>query len=114
MYFANYTRPYIIFAVNLLARYSSTRIIKYTRMSLNIYFAISMGQLKWGYFDNESNSQLIEYADAGYFFDPHKRRLQTCYLFIYGGTPISWRFVKQTLVAASSNHSEIIAIHEAS
>jgi hypothetical protein len=27
---------------------------------------------------------------------------------------ISWRYVKQTLVATSSNHSEIIAIHEAS
>jgi hypothetical protein len=38
---------------------------------------------------------------------------QTTYLFTYESTAISWRSVKQTLVATSSNHSEIIAIHEA-
>ena len=36
------------------------------------------------------------------------------YVFNYNGTAISWRSVKQTMVATSSNHSEIIAIHEAS
>ena len=34
--------------------------------------------------------------------------------FNYNGTAISWRSVKQTMVATSSNHSEILAIHEAS
>jgi len=57
---------------------------------------------------------LIKYADASYLSDPYKERSQTNYLFTYGSTVISWRFVKQTLVATSSNHSEIIAIYEAS
>ena len=57
---------------------------------------------------------MIGYADAGYLSDPHKWRSQTGYLFTYGGTAISWRSVKQSLVATSSNHSENIAIHEAS
>ena len=35
-------------------------------------------------------------------------------MFTYGNSAISWRFVKQTISATSSNHSEIIAIHEAS
>ena len=35
-------------------------------------------------------------------------------MFTYNGTAISWRSVKQTMVATSSNHSEILAIHEAS
>jgi hypothetical protein len=35
-------------------------------------------------------------------------------LFTCGNTAISWRSVKQTISATSSNHSEIIAIHEAS
>jgi hypothetical protein len=60
------------------------------------------------------NPQLIGYANAGYLFDPHKGRSQTGYLFTYGNTGISWRSVKQTISATSSNHSEIIAIHEAS
>ena len=35
-------------------------------------------------------------------------------MFTNGDTAISWRSTKQTLVATSSNHSEILALHEAS
>ncbi|XP_059288674.1 secreted RxLR effector protein 161-like [Lycium ferocissimum] len=61
-----------------------------------------------------SKSDMIGYADAGYLSDPHKARSQTGYLFTYGGTTISWHSMKQTIAATSSNHAEIIAIHEAS
>ena len=30
-----------------------------------------------------------------------------------GGASISWRLMKQTIAATSSNHAEILAIHEA-
>ena len=66
------------------------------------------------FYSNESMSELIGYTDAGYLSDPHKARSQTDYLFTCGDTTISWRSMKQTLVATSSNHAEIIAIHEAS
>jgi hypothetical protein len=35
-------------------------------------------------------------------------------MFQYGGTAISWKSAKQTLMVASTNHSEIIALYEAS
>jgi hypothetical protein len=35
-------------------------------------------------------------------------------VFLYGGTAISWKSAKQTLIATSTNHSEIIALYEAS
>ena len=57
---------------------------------------------------------LVGYADAGFLSDPHKARSQTGYVFKNGDTAISWRSTKQTLVATSSNHSEILALHEAS
>jgi hypothetical protein len=66
------------------------------------------------FYPKGSNSQLIGYVDAGFLSDSHKCRSQTGYLFTCGSTAISWRSVKQILVATSSNHSEIIAIHEAS
>ena len=66
------------------------------------------------FYSNESKSELIGYADAGYLSDPHKARSKTGYLFTCRDTAISWRSMKQTLVATSSNHAEIIAIHEAS
>ncbi|RVW17511.1 Retrovirus-related Pol polyprotein from transposon TNT 1-94 [Vitis vinifera] len=66
------------------------------------------------FYSRESKQQLLGYADAGYLSDPHKGRSQTGYVFNCNGTAISWRSVKQTMVATSSNHSEILAIHEAS
>ena len=114
MYLAGHTRPDISFAVNLLARYSSSptrrhwngikHILRYLRGTMD------MGL----FFSNVSKSDLIGYADAGYLSDPHNGRSQTGYLFTCGGTAISWRSVKQTITATSSNHAEILAIHEAS
>jgi len=57
---------------------------------------------------------MIAYTDAGYLSDPHKIRSQTGYVFTYGGTTISWRSRKQTLIITSSNHAKVIALYEAS
>jgi hypothetical protein len=86
MYLANCTRPDIAFAVNLLARFSSRPTKRHWK----------------------------GYADAGYLSDPHNAKSQTGYVFTYGDTAISWRSKKQTLVATSSNHVEVISLHEAS
>jgi len=114
MYLANNTRPDIYFAVSLLARFSSSptkrhwngvkHILRYLQGTIDMEL----------FYSNKSKSEMIGYADAGYLSDPHKARSQTDYLFTYGGTAISWRSMKQTLAATSSNHAEIIAIHEAS
>ena len=114
MYLASHTRPDISFSVNLLARYSScpTRrhwngvkhILRYLRGTMD------MGL----YYPNVSKAELIGYADAGYMSDPHNARSQTGYLFTCGDTAISWRSTKQSITATSSNHAEILAIHEAS
>ncbi|CAA7040497.1 unnamed protein product [Microthlaspi erraticum] len=66
------------------------------------------------FFSNTCKEDLIGFADAGYLSDPHTARSQTGYVFTCGGTAISWRSMKQTLAATSSNHAEILAIHEAS
>ena len=59
-------------------------------------------------------STLKGYADSGYLSDPHKACSQIRYAFTCGNISISWRSIKQTLTATSSNHFEIIALHEAS
>ena len=66
------------------------------------------------FYSNGSNSDLISYANAGYLSDPHNDKSQTRYLFTCEGTTISWRSVKQTIATTSSNHAEILALHEAS
>ena len=66
------------------------------------------------YYSPLFKSELVGYADASYLFDPHNGQLQMSYVFIYGGTTISWWSIKQTIAATSSNHVEILSIHEAS
>ena len=114
MYLANCTRPNIAFLVNLLARYSSTPTLRYWNGVKHILrYLHEMTDMRL-FYPNKSNPQLVGYADASYLSDPHKGRSQIEYLFTYGNIAISWRSVKQTIFATSSNHSEIIAIHEAS
>ena len=115
MYLANYTRPDIAFLVNLLSRYNSAptkrhwngikHILRYLRgiSDMRLFYSKAM------------EPQLLGYVDAGYLSDPpHKARSQIGYIFTYGNTAISWKSVKQTMVATFSNHSKILAMHEAS
>ena len=114
MYLANYTRPDIAFLVNLLARYMSAstkrhwneikHVLRYLRGTCDIGL----------FYSKTLEPQFFGYADADYLSDPCKARSQTRYIFTYEKIAISWRSVKQTMVATSSNHSEILATHEAS
>lgn len=54
------------------------------------------------------------HPDAGYKSDPVTAKSQTGYVFLRHGAAVSWKSVKQTVIATSSNHAEIIALHEAS
>ncbi|KAB2595459.1 retrotransposon protein [Pyrus ussuriensis x Pyrus communis] len=121
----NCTRHDISFAVNLLARYSnaSTRrhwngvkdIFRYLKgtTDLGLFYTRESPCVAAPY-DPQIDSRLVGYVDTGYLFDPHKARSQMGYVFTVGDTAISWRSTKQTLVATSSNHAEILALHEAS
>ncbi|XP_039135760.1 secreted RxLR effector protein 161-like [Dioscorea cayenensis subsp. rotundata] len=113
MYFASNTRPDIPFAVNLLSRYSSTPTRRHWKGVKDVVHYLR-GTIDVGlFYPQESSSNLIGFADAGYLSDPHKGRYQTGYIFSYNSTAISWCSTKQTLAATSSNHAEILALHEA-
>ncbi|KAM1991580.1 hypothetical protein ACFX15_032691 [Malus domestica] len=124
LYLAQCTRPDISFAVNLLARHNNAPTRRHWTDVKDI-FSYLKGTTDLGLFypyesssdaapyAHRVDSRLVGYADAGYLSDPHKARSQTGYVFTVGGTAISWRSTKQTLVATSSNHAEILALHEA-
>lgn len=116
MYLAQCTRPDIAFSVNLLARYSSAPTSRHwTGVKHILRYLRGTTDMGLFYSSELTNApSVVGYADAGYLSDPHQGRSQTGYVFTCGGTAISWRSTKQTLVATSSNHSEILAIHEAS
>ncbi|KAJ9556108.1 hypothetical protein OSB04_010722 [Centaurea solstitialis] len=78
MFLAGHTRPDISFSLNLLARYSTK--------DLGLYFS------------NPPKGRLYGFVDAGYLSDPHTGRSQTRYVFTIGGTAISWRSTRQTMI----------------
>ncbi|XP_040951154.1 secreted RxLR effector protein 161-like [Gossypium hirsutum] len=114
MYLASHTRPDISFAVNLLARFGYCPTRRHWNGVKHI-FRYLQGTRDIGlFFLNLPKTDLVGFVDAGYQSDPYNARSQTGYVFIYGGTAISWHSMKQTILATSSNHAEILAIHEAS
>ena len=114
MYLATCTRSDIAFLVNLLAKYSFAPTRRHKNGIKHILRYLK-GTYDMGlFYSKESKQQLLGYADAGYLSDPHKALSQTGYVFSCNGAAISWKSIKQTMVATSSNHSEILALHEAS
>lgn len=113
MYLANHTRPDIAFSVNLLARHSSQPTIRHWNGVKRIFRYLKGSQDRGLFFATNSPDELVGYADAGYLSDPNDAKSQTGYVFLQGGTAISWKSQKQTLTTTSSNHSEVIALYEA-
>jgi len=92
MYLANYTRHDIAFAVNLLARYSSSTIRRHWYGIKHIFHYLK-GTMNMGlFYTNDSKSNLMGYTDAGYLSHPHNGRSQIGYLFTCGG---QWRSIEE-------------------
>jgi hypothetical protein len=105
MYLANGTRHDIAFTVNILARFNSA-LAKWHWTGVKLIFRYLCGK-------KNQDLTIVGYADVGYLSDPHKALSQTGYVFLCGGIAISWKSTKQTMVATSTNHSEIITLFEA-
>jgi hypothetical protein len=114
MYLANCTRPDIAFVVNLLARHSTAPTRRHWTSAKHILRYLNGTRDLGLFFARNQDPNMIGYTDAGYLSDPHNARSQTGFVFLHGGTTISWKSSKQTLVATSTNHSEIITLYEAS
>jgi hypothetical protein len=63
-------------------------------MGTNIYFAISVEQLKWNYFIVDQIHNWLDMQMQVISLIPIKGRSQTGYQFTDEGTAISWRSVK--------------------
>ena len=94
MYLANSTRLDIAFGVNLLARHSAEptkrhwvgvkTILRYLNGTRDLVLFYSKNQ----------DPILLGYTNAGYLSDPHNGRSQIGFVFLQGGTTISWKSSK--------------------
>ena len=114
LYLATSTRPDISFAVSVLARHSARPTLRHWNGIKHLFRYLKGTEHLGLHYTRSANPTLVGYADAGYRSDPATSKSQTGYVFLRHGAAISWKSVKQTVTATSSNHSEVIALHEAS
>ena len=88
LYLAQYTRPYIAFSVNLLARFNSAPTRRHWNDMKHILRYLRRTTYLGLFYSKEST--LKGYANSEYLSNPRKARSQTGYVFICGNTVISW------------------------
>ena len=113
LYLATYTRLDISFAVSVLSRHSQRPTSRHwAGVKHLLRYLRGTKDLGLHYTRNQTLG-LTGYADAGYKSDVKTGKSQTGYVFIKNNAPISWKLVKQTVTATSTNHSKLLAFHEA-
>ena len=94
MYLANCIRPDIAFAVNLLASHSADSTHRHWTGAKCILRYLNGTKDLGLFFKKNHDPSMIGYTDAGYLSDPHNRKSQTRFVFLHGGTAISWKSSK--------------------
>lgn len=112
IYLSNSTRPDISYAVGLLARKMANptegdwkmvkHVLRYLRGTPSASISYSAEPVK--------RDTLVGYSDASYAENPTDRKSTGGYVFLFNDGAISWRSVKQPIVALSSTEAEYIAL----
>ena len=117
LYLAINTRPDIMFAVCMLARYSKTKSMEACR-SLCWLFAYLSGTVdlglmysNFGGFSFEDILDLLGYSDADWASDLRTRRSTGGFLIYACGGPLAWGSKLMATIAASSMESEFMAAY---
>ena len=112
MYLSNRTRPDIAHVISRLSRYTVNpdqthwnaldRVFRYLIATINYCLRFS------GY-----PSVLEGYSDANWVSDSLDIKSTSGYVFLLGGSTISWQSTKQTIIARSIMEAELIALDSA-
>ena len=113
LYLSTYTHLDISFAIRVLAQHSQRpsichwngikHLLRYLRVTEDLGLLYTKG----------GQEEIIGYADASFRSDEISGKSQTWYIFLKNNAPITWKSVKQTVTATSTNLSELVAFYEA-
>ena len=112
-YLTTHTRPDIAFATSMLARHSQNPTARHWNGVKHLMRYLKGTQNLGLHYRKVENRETTGYADSGFKTDEIVGKSQSGYIFLTDGAPISWKSVKQTITATSTNHAELLAFHEA-
>ncbi|KAJ0568794.1 putative RNA-directed DNA polymerase [Helianthus annuus] len=104
------TRPDITYSVNVLSQFvgdpranhmeAAMRVLRYLKGTPGQGILLSKG----------GGTNLVGYTDSDWLGCPDTRRSRSGYLLLLGGSPVSWKSKKQTVVSRSSAEAEYRAM----
>ena len=113
MYAQVCTRPDIAFPVNVLGRFladpgmehwiAAKKVMRYLQRTKNFMLT----------YRRVDRLEVIRYSDSDYAGSPDDKKSTSGYVFMLGGGAISWKSVKQTLVASSTMQAKFVACYGA-
>jgi hypothetical protein len=109
---ATRTRPDIAYAVNVLQRNNHRYALRHwegvKRVMQYLKGTIDVGL----WFGKDKPTSVVGFVDAGYKSDRSSGKSQGEFVFTMCGAAISWKSKKQSVVATSTAHAELIALYE--
>ena len=114
MYAQVCTRPDIAYIVGVLGRYLSNAGMDHWKAAKRVMRYLKRTKDHMLTYRKSDLFEIIGYSDSDFAGCQDSRRSTSGYVYLLGGGAISWKSVKQTLVASSTMAAEFIACYEAS
>ena len=109
MYAQVCTRPDIAYAVGVLGRYQSNPSVDHWRAAKKVMRYLQGTKDYMLMYRQTDNLDLVGYSDADFAGCVDSRKSTSGYIFIMAGGAVSWRSVKQTLIATSTMEAEFVS-----
>lgn len=107
------TRPDIAHAIGFLSRFNNCATKVHFRIALKVLKYLKTTIDRKILYRYQGHTNLLGFVDADYATCKQTRRSTSGYIFYLNDGPISWKSMRQSVVALSSNEAEFISLTEA-
>ncbi|RVW92501.1 Retrovirus-related Pol polyprotein from transposon TNT 1-94 [Vitis vinifera] len=114
MYAQVCTRPDIAYIVGMLGRYLSNPSMDHWKKTKRVMWYLQRTKDYMLTYRRSSHLEIVGYLNSNFAGCLDSRRSTSGYIFMLAGGAVSWKSLKQTLIASSTMEAKFIACYEAS
>ena len=108
------THSDIAYIVGILGRYLSNPGMDHWNKAKRVMWYLQITKDYMITYQRSNHLEIVGYSDSNFAGCLDSRRSTSGYIFMLAGGVVSWKSVKQTLIASSTMEAEFIACYEAS